>query len=157
MSNNNTHLPVEVQAQIEKQAKDYAQEKCDDLADKKGLHRKTLLMYAYKTGATEWAIWKAKYDELKQENSELKNELTAEAIRQEYDNTKSNYDALQKQYQQLKDKADKMEAALRRIALTIHTHPDYGRNKNIEFFDRVQEAHEAISAWKEGKEVEGER
>jgi hypothetical protein len=55
MRDNPAQLPVEVVDKIVQRAKDYAQAKCDDLADKKGLHRKTLLMYAHMAGATEYA------------------------------------------------------------------------------------------------------
>lgn len=51
-------LSKQLQAQIEQEAKDYAQKRCDDFEGKKHLHRKTLLMYAHQEGAKGYAsLW----------------------------------------------------------------------------------------------------
>lgn len=48
-------LSQEISKQIEQKAKAYAQTKFDDFEGKKGIHLKTILMYAHQSGATEWA------------------------------------------------------------------------------------------------------
>lgn len=53
----------QLQNLIEQEAKDYARDRHDQLANKKHLHRKTLLMYAHQDGAKNYA---AKWQEAQQ-------------------------------------------------------------------------------------------
>lgn len=60
-------MRTELQKQIEREAKAYAQLKEDDFKDKKHLHRKTLIMYAHMQGATEYAEkWQAAQQRVEQ-------------------------------------------------------------------------------------------
>jgi DNA repair exonuclease SbcCD ATPase subunit len=83
------------------------------------------------SGAAAWAIWKVKYDELESANLNLQME----------------HMLLKQQHQQLKERCDKMEAALKQIE-QMSDPGDYWtavcRMKSI--------ASDALS-WKEGKEV----
>lgn len=45
----------ELQTLIESQAKEYAQQRYDELGNKKYYHRKTIMRYAHMAGAKEWA------------------------------------------------------------------------------------------------------
>jgi chromosome segregation ATPase len=104
----NKELPEEIKEQIENGAKSYAEIKYEETWHKKGLHRKTLLMYAHEDGATEWAQWKVRYDELARENSILKQHdiqlrLRLSVCEKEVEDYKT-------EHQQLKERCDKMEA-----------------------------------------------
>src|ERR1044071_9874937 len=52
----------------------------------------------------------------------------------------------------LQAKSNKLALALRRLALSVYVHPDYGKGQPNEFFDRVEGAHLALAEWKGEKE-----
>jgi hypothetical protein len=106
--NNNTQLPKEVVEQIKKQAKSSAANfnyypESDEFDD---------LTSAYITGATEWAQWKVKYDELLASVDEkIDKALHAERNKMQAKITASEV-AWAKECQELKERAERMETAL---------------------------------------------
>ena len=84
MTNNNTQLPVEVLKKIDSDANDYLGLKEVEFSQRS--------FNAYAAGATEWAIWKAKHDDLQKQ-------LQAQD---------ANVEILLDRIRQLKDKAEKM-------------------------------------------------
>jgi len=89
--------PPEMQEQINNEALEYAKDEHGyDLPDK-----------GYIEGATTWAMWKVRYDELKKLVTHYKEVATIE---------NEHYRERCYEYSALKEKADKMKAALRDIA-----------------------------------------
>ncbi len=95
--------------------------------------------------------WKEKYDELKQEVAILK-EVNNEALKLT--------EKAQQQCQLLKDKADKMEAALKNIIKWCEDSKlkdcAIDNPVHMAIYHSLHLSRNALSAWKEGKEVEGE-
>ena len=131
MSNNT--LPAEVQEQIEQEAKDFKKKPHYKNGDPLSCSPQIYLERGYIAGATEWAVWKVKYDELKGEVDDLKR-WKREACMvidpiieygQGHKDAKLGRSITEfviercKEYDRIKDKADKMEAALREIIKDI--------------------------------------
>ena len=87
----------------------------------------------YVEGATEWAIWKVKHDQLKEELRQ--SQLSVTSLRYSLDQR-------DRQLFELKDKAEKMEAALREIIKDIGSLADG---------DIFEIASKAIQQWNDGK------
>lgn len=103
MEQNNNTLPEEVLAQIEKEAEVYSEKKMDHLYNIIEYNTFGDLNSGYIAGATEYAPWKVKYDELKASYDKLKGEI----IQVEKANS-----GLLFECQELKDRSEKMEHAL---------------------------------------------
>lgn len=75
------YMTPELQKQIEQEAKEYAQKRCDDFEGKKHLHRKTLLMYAHQSGATgyaeKWQAAEARAERMEKALREIKFKATS--------------------------------------------------------------------------------
>ncbi len=129
MSDNNTQLPAEVLSKIKRESFDLYPDK------DQGPFR-----IGYQDGATEWAQWKVKADQWEGANLTLQME----------------HMLLKQQYQQLKERSDKMEAGLKEIAESSCDYESTNWAKALHSPEcRACKAKE-ILAWK-GKEVKPEK
>ncbi len=168
-------LPDEIKTQIEHDGHNRYRGKPDS-------HHPSNYKYVdgYIDGATEWAIWKVKHDELRKETDDL-NRWKREACMvidpiieygQGHKDAKLGRSITEfviercKDYDRIKDKADKMEAALQNIAMQktceeTENDPDGiigSDGKKMGYIEVgydccIEEARKAL-AWKEEKEVD---
>lgn len=151
-SNNNT-ISAELQERIAKEATDYANALTFNSAWINPIRLAELKVTAaedWKAGATEYAIWKAKYDELKAENERLKQSMATDALRGEYGLSGSKYAELLKEHAALKAQAQRMVDALGQLLSRFKPEPYNGLDKKA-----LLVVNKALSEWNGEKEGEG--
>lgn len=152
MSNNNTHLPADVHLEIDTKANEYVA--------MPGVEFSRASADGYIAGATEYAQWKVKYDNLKREADKLrqwKREacLIIDPII-EYGQGRAPLGSSCtefvlnrcRKYDELKVHYEKVCRTLSRMTLSMQVHPHC--QPKSEFLDLVTEANESLAIW-EGK------
>lgn len=144
---NNAQLPVEVMKQINDEADKYGFVVPYDGSNK---FYDDGRVNGYIAGATEWAQWKVKYDELKTQFDNL------QTVYADLFNTAQNS---ANKHQQLKERCEKMEAALIKIIEMNRQHAadQYGDANKAETWGCIRVSREALAHKHEGiNEKEGE-
>lgn len=81
--NTNNELPAELQEQIDREALQRYPVQLHSVQHSKPADLREYERQLWTDGATEWAIWKVRYDELKKENERLRDiaKLLADVVR----------------------------------------------------------------------------